>query len=221
MPRGKQKTKDEFADWTVRALRYIRDNLKFFGWAVGALIVIFVITVAVNRVSAYRTDKAEKALLAAHAQQPGSEAREKALEEVAGDYGSTAAGREAMMFLGDDLFAKGNFGGAAKQYEDLAKSAKNLPMLEVAALHKLAKTQKALGQLDTAAKTYLAAADSKGNLNRADSLYQAGLCYEDMKNYDEASKLYRKVLDSVSEGETRSKSEERILWLMANGHITG
>lgn len=207
-------------DWTVHAIHYVRDHYKKILWVVGVTFAVFIVVIAVDRIDSYRTGNAERALLAAHDLAPGTAERQKALQDVASDYASTPAGREAMMALGDELFARGDLTAAAEQYESLAGSAKRLPLMEVAALHKLAKAQRATGRTEDAAKTYLKAAENAGNLNRADSLYQAGFCYEELKNYNEALQLYKRVLDSGAEGDIRSKSEERILWLMANGVVS-
>jgi tetratricopeptide (TPR) repeat protein len=207
-------------DWTVHALRYVRDHFKKILWVAGITVAVFIVVIAINRINSYRMNNAEKVLLAAHNFAPGSAERQKALEALAADYGSTPAGREATMALGDELFARADFYAAVTQYENLVKSAKRLPLMEVAALHKLAKAQRATGRTEDAAKTYLTAAENTGNLNRADSFYQAGFCYEELKNYNEALRLYQRVLDSGAEGDIRSKSEERILWLMANGVVS-
>lgn len=198
---------------------FIRDNFKIISWVVGVTIVVFVLVVAGNRYQSYRTSKAADALY--EAQKSAGDARQRALLNIADDYGGTPAGREAMMMSGDDLFARGDYAGALVQFENLATKGKGNPLMEAAALHKVAATQRALGKIEDAAKTYLSAAGNYKNLNKDESFYQAARCYEDLKQYGEAAKLYKRVIDSQSEGEFKSLSEERILWLVANGSISG
>lgn len=184
-------------------------------------ILVFIILIGLNRIHSYRTDKAVKALYAAAKLGPASTEQQKALEEVADDYSSTPAGREAMMILGDQLFARGDFQAALGKYEDLAEHSGGVELLKIAALHKVAATQRALGKIDEAAKTYLSAAEDLKNLNKADSFYQAARCLEDLKQYDGAAKYYKKVIEISADGDTKSQSEERLLWLMANGLVSG
>lgn len=185
------------------------------------LLIAIVISFSVSRVRSYRVEKADREFYEAQKLQPASEAQQKALEEVADDYGSTPAGREAMMVLGDQLFTRGDYQAAFDKYEELASHSGGVELLKIAALHRAAAAQRALGKLDDAAKTYLSAAEDPKNLNKADSFYQAARCYEDLKQYDEAVNLYKKSMEASAESETKSQSEERLLWLMANGLITG
>jgi tetratricopeptide (TPR) repeat protein len=221
LPRGKKKPKDEIADWSVHAVHFVRDNLKTVSWVVTVLLVAVIVYFGVGRVLSYRVNKAEKLLYAAELLASGSEVQQKALADIADDYGSTAAGREATMLLGDQLYARGDYQAALDRYEELAAKSGRAELMKIAAMHRAADAQRAMGKLDEAAKTYLAAAEDPKNLNRVDSYYQAGRCYEDLKQYDEAVKLYRKAMEISAESETRSQSEERLLWLMANGIITG
>lgn len=168
----------------------------------------------------YRTNKANDALYAAQKLAQGSAEQQKALEEISDDYTSTPAGREAMMFLGDMFVARGDFASALPQFENLAKKSKGNGLLKIAALHKVAAAQRAMGKAEDAAGTYLTAAEDFKNLNKEDSLFQAASCYEYLKQYDEAAKLYRRVIDTSPESGIKSKSEERLLWLIADGSVS-
>jgi tetratricopeptide (TPR) repeat protein len=162
-----------------------------------------------------------KALYETQRRGESSGEQQNELKDIIDHYGSTAAGREAMMVLGNQLYKKGDFAGALEQFENLARKSGGSPLLKIAALHSAASTQKAMGQLEDAAKTYLSAADDAMNLNKSQSLYQAARCYEDLKQYAEAEKLYRKIIDSTEESDAKSLSEERLLWLIASGFISG
>jgi len=202
-------------------IHFIRDNLKVVSWVLTVAIVLFIIVIGVSRVHAYRAGKATGALYAAQRLQAGSADQQKALEEVADDYSSTPAGRQAMLLSGDILMARGDFTAAQAQFENLAKNSKGNNLLKIAAMHKEAAAERAMGKLEDAAKTYLAAAEDPRNLNKEDSFYQAARCYEELKQYAEAAKFYKKVIESAQESGTKLKSEERLLWLIANGSISG
>jgi len=207
--------------WTVHALTFIRDNLKILSWAVTIAVVFFIAIAITSRVHAYRSDQAVKALYEAQKRGEGSSEQQNALKDIIDHYSGTAAGREAMIVLGNQLYKKGDFAGALEQFEKLAKKNKGNSLLKIAALHSVAATQRAMGHIEDAAKTYLAAADDSRNLNKSQSLYQAARCYEDVKQYGEAEKIYRKIIESSEEGDAKSLSEERLLWLTANGSISG
>ncbi len=205
----------------MHAFTFVRDNLKVAGWMAGIAAIVLLIVLSGNRIHSYRVNKAAGALYAAQTMAAGSAEQQKALEEMADDYSSTPAGREAMLLLGDIYMARGDIDLAQEKFGELAKKSGGTPLMQIAALHRLAAAQKAAGRTQDAAKTFITAADNLKNLNRPESLYQAGLCYEELKQYDEAAKIYRRVTDSASEGDARSKSEERLLWLIASGTISG
>jgi len=205
----------------VHVLRFIRDNLKMVIWVASATVVIFVVVVVANRIHSYRSDRAVIALFEAKKMSEGSSEQQSALKEVAQDYGSTAAGQEAMIYLGNQLLKKNDFAGALEQFENLAEKVRGSELLHVAALHRVAATKRAMGNIEDAAKTYLMAASDPKNLEMADSLFQAARCYEELKQYDEAAKLYRRVIDSTNERDAKLQSEERLLWLIANNSISG
>ncbi len=204
----------------MHVIHFIRDNLKVISWILTAALLVFIVVLGVGRWQSYRVKKADDRLFEAQKFALATPEQQKILEEVADDYTSTPAGREAMMALGDQFFARGDFQAALEKYEELQEHSA-VPLMKVAALHKVAAAQRALGKLDDAAKTYLTAAAYPKNLNKADSFYQAAGCYEELKQYDEAAKLYKKVMEISEEGGAKLKSEERLLWLVANGSISG
>ena len=199
----------------------MKDNLKIVGWAALIAAVIVVSITVGNRYRAYQANKAIGALYAARGVESGSEAQQKALKEVAEDYRSTAAGREAMMMLGDLFLNRGDFAAALEQYESLAGASGRSELLKVAAIHRSAKVLRSMGKTEEAAQKYLAAAEDKKNLNKAESYFEAARCFEDLKQYGEAAKFYRMAIDVAQSGDVRSKSEDRILWFVSNGLISG
>ena len=206
---------DEFVDWTMHVYMFVRKHIKVIAGVTGLVIVIFAGVMGGIYLSEYRANKAAKALYNAQEMLAGSSKQLEALEEVADKYGSTGSGRLALLTLGEELFKKGEYEAAATQFKVLSQKSKNTPLLQVVALHCMAKSLFALGEIEQAAQAYLNASQVPGNLNRDDSLYQAARCYEEMKNFDEARKIHSKVIDTGTNETTKSRSEERLLWLIA------
>lgn len=221
MPRGKKKhTHDEFVDWTVHVIRFIRDNYKPVVWGVALVALVAAALWGGIFLKDYRAGKASELLYKARKMQPGSDAQLSALKEVADDYTSTGSGKMAMFMYGEALFEKKDYEGAAREFERLSDKTARRPFLKVAAMHKKAESLYAMGKIEDAAKTYLEAALIPQNKNKDDSLYQAARCYEDKKDFAQAESLYRKIMDTANDDQTKFRAEERLLWLFANGSIS-
>lgn len=96
-------------------------------------------------------------------------------------------------------------------------------MLYIAAMHRLAEAQLALGDANAAAETYLKAAADPHNLVSQDSRLRAAECLERAKEFEQAARLYRQVIDEAGEDDmqVKNKSEERLLWLISNRSVEG
>lgn len=220
LPRGKKKP-DELIHWSVPVISFIREHARLLGWVATVIVLLLIVFIVENRVSAHRMNKSLVAFYKVQMLPQGSEKQQNALKELIKDYGSTSAGREAMILLGNQLFKQGDYAGALEQFETLVKNSRGNTLLMIESLHRVALSQRALNKMEDAAKTYLTAANEPGNLNMVESLYLAAQCYEEIKQYDEAAKIYRRVIDSPVEGNMKSLSEERLLWLISNGLISG
>jgi tetratricopeptide (TPR) repeat protein len=222
LPRGKKKlTQDEFVDWTVHVMRFIRDNYKAVVWVAVFSVLFAALVWGGTAFIEYRTEKASTLLYQARNMQSGSEEQLKAFKEIADDYTSTGSGKIAMFMYGEALYEKKDYENAAKEFETLSKKSKGRPFLKVAAMHKLAESFYAMGKIEDAAKTYVEASSVPKNENIDDSLYQAAGCYEDIKNFAEAETIYRKILDTGKNDRIKFQAEERLIWLIASGAIGG
>jgi len=201
-------------------MRFIRDNYKPVLWGVALVVLIAGALWAGMFLKEYRGNKASELLYKARKLQPGSDQQLAALQKVADDYTSTGSGKIAMFMYGEALFEKKDYEGALKEFEQLSNKTPRRPFLKVAAMHKMAESQYAMGKIEDAAKTYLEAALVPKNEIKDDSLYQAARCYEDMKDFAQAETLYRKIMDTSKDDQTKFRAEERLLWLFANGSIS-
>lgn len=200
-------------------MRFIRDNYKPVLWVAAIVVLIAAALWGGMSLKEYRAGKASDLLYQARKMQPGSDEQLKALKDVADDYTSTGSGKIAMFMYGEALFEKRDYEGAAREFQVLSKKTAKRPFLRVAAMHKMAESLYAMGKIEDAAKTYLEASSIPENKNKDDSLYQAARCYEDMKDFAQAESMYRKILDTAKDDQTKFHAEERLLWLIANGSI--
>lgn len=221
MPRSKSKPDDEFRNWTVHALLWIKSNWKGALELTGFAVIIFAIVFGATSYWHSRSDSAAMDLYAASRTSKDATQMESSLLEVVDDYGRTPAGKQAMMMLGDMYLSKGDFPKAMEQFKILAGKSRNHPMLYIAALHKLAETELASGDANAAAGTYLKAAADPSNIVSGDSRLRAAACFEHAGNFVEAEKLYKQVIDEEADPLIKEKSEERLLWLIANHRVSG
>jgi tetratricopeptide (TPR) repeat protein len=207
----------------LHAILWIKGHWKSVLEAVALVLIVAVVVFGAsnywNTRSGLAAEELYKASLAA-----GDAGKEiEMLLKVAGDYTRTSAGKQAMMRLGDLYMGKGEYASAIEQFKNLAGRSRNNPMLYIAALHKLAEAQFKSGDFAGAAETYLKAAADPHNLISQQSRFMAAQCYESAGKYNDALGLYRQIIDESKAGDEamKAKSEERIIWLAADGHANG
>ncbi len=189
--------------------------------AVGAVAVAVIM--GASAYGRYRADAAALKFYAADKLENKSDARLEALKKVAKDYSRTSAGRQATMQLGDMLAERGDRDGAIEQFRLLAEGSRNQPLFRVAALHRIADLQLAAGNSAEAAETFRKAAADPKNLTALTSELLAASCLERAGDYAGAALLYKRIIKDAGEGDraVREQSEERLIWLSANGLIAG
>ncbi len=221
MPRQKKHAGDEFRDWTLHALLWLKHNwkgaLELAGVAILAIIVLF----GARAYWRYTSESAAEKLYAAAQLEVQSAERQAELAELVERWPRTAAGKQAMMLLGDEYLQAQEYGKAQELFRELAGRSRNHPMLMIAALHRLAEAQIAAGDPGAAAETFMKAAADPHNRIALQSRLQAAACEELADNRDQAAALYRQIIDEAGEGDAavKAESEERLLWLAAHGHL--
>lgn len=223
MPRGKKRPHDEFKDWTVHALLWIRNNWKTTIEIVAIAAVVFAVMAGARVYWQHRSHAAADAFYKVQSIPPDSDERVKGLMEITSDYSRMPAGKQAMMKLGDAYLEREEYDKAKEQYRRLAGRSRNLPILRIAALHKLAEAEQAEGDSEAAAQTYLKAAADPGNELELISRLRAAVSFERAGRLKQAAGLYRQIIEEAGDGDldVRMMSEERLLWLITNGHIDG
>ncbi|MBT3182186.1 MAG: tetratricopeptide repeat protein [Deltaproteobacteria bacterium] len=217
----KQKAHDEFVDWTLHTLIWIKKRWKSALEIVGLAVLVFVVVVGATHYWDWRSNTAAEAYYKTSLLKEDSDLRVKALEGVADDYLGTLAGKRALMDLGNIYLKKENYDLAAKKFQLLAGKSRNHPMLFVAAMYKLAETQAASGDAAAAVETYLKVAADPNNLISMNSRFKAAKTLEGVGEYEKAAGIYRQIIDEATEKDffAKDKSEERLLWLMVRGHV--
>lgn len=223
LPRGKRKPGGEFKDWSLHALIWLRYNWKsaveFIVVAIVAVGVLFGARQYWRHQSAAAADSLYEAIMLGS----GSDEQIKSMTHVVKEWPRTASGKQAMMILGEIYLDKGEHDKATELFRLLASRSRNNAMVKTAALHNLAETQLAMGEADLAAETYVKAAADPHNLLALDSRIRAAASFERAGKFKEAAMLYSQIIDEAGDDDryVKDKSEERLLWLMANGRIEG
>lgn len=217
LPRGKKKQHDEFRDWTMHAILWIKDNWQIAVEVVVAAGFAFAIVIGASTYWNYRSDKAAGLFYEASKLAANSDEQIKKLEEIADDYSRTAAGKQSMMQLGNIFLEKKDYDKAAEIFQRLAGRSRNHAILMIAALHKTAEALYDKGDFAGAAETYLKAAADPHNLISAKSRYLAAACFEKTGNLDKAESLYKQVIEDAKDEDAdrmvKEQSEERLIWL--------
>jgi predicted negative regulator of RcsB-dependent stress response len=223
LPRGKKKSNDEFRDWTIHALIWMRKNWKGVAEFTGALIVVISVLFIARGYWQHHSTQAGEELFQASSMEAGSSEQIEKLSEVVEGWPRTASGKRAMMMLGGIYLQQKNYDKAQEMFTMLAGRTRSFAMLEIAALHRLAETQLASGDAEGAANTYIKAAADPHNLVSLDSRIRAAACLEKAENFEKAAVLYKQVVTDAGETDQNLKdeSEERLIWLMADGKIKG
>lgn len=222
LPRGKERPHDDFVDWTMHVIIWLRKHWTTAVEVVAVAVVVFAVVIGADYYSTHKAQAAAEKVFELETSSAGDEDRLAELTEIAGDYSRTFAGKHALMEEGDLLLKKGEYGKAKERFIALADSSRNLPALRIAALHRLANAQLMDSKPAEAAKTYRkAAADPHNEISLISELLAAA-CLERAKDYGGAEELYRRIIGDAGENDAavRDVSEERLIWLTAKGYIS-
>ncbi|MFH0800216.1 MAG: hypothetical protein V2A66_08580 [Pseudomonadota bacterium] len=223
LPRGKQKPHDEFKDWTINVLIWIKENWRTSIELLAVAAVALAVMVGANTYWTHRSEKAAEMLYSASLLKAGSDEQMKALGEVAEGYSRAPAGQQAMMQLGGIYLDSKNYDKAMGEFRMLAARSRSKAVLNVAAQHMIAATELAKGDWTAAAESYLKAAADPHNLIALESRYRAAACLERSGDAARAVQLYRQVIADAKEEDraVRDLSEERLIWLIASHKVQG
>jgi tetratricopeptide (TPR) repeat protein len=222
LPRGKQKSTNEFVSFIEHAERWVAENFRQVVVGVVAAALIFVAVLGVRYYRGWHEDKAADALAQA-LRIDDAPARTEALTNVATNFGATTSVREAQALLGNEAYTRNAYAEAERWYRALADDAGNYPSLEVYALHQLGSVYAAQGVWERAAEAYRTARGVHGNLIMLESAFNEARCLEHLGRYDEARTRYQEIIATAKDVDLslKAKSEERMLWLIAHQQSRG
>lgn len=219
LPRKKKKPGSELTTFAERIYAWVMIN-----WRKVVAVTAFVVVISLSALGAYqyhvwKEESGSKAL--AVAMSTKGSAQVDALVAVADGYARTAAGREAMLMLGNRWLKENNADNAKRWFAEAADRARSYPILKTYALHQLGHIHAQANEWEDAAQAFNRAAETKGNVINMRSTYEEARCLEELKKYDDARSLYEKIVASSDESAQAVKalSEERLLWLAADQRI--
>jgi tetratricopeptide (TPR) repeat protein len=219
LPRKKKKSGADLATFAERTYAWVMINWRKVAAASASVIVISLSALGAYEYHVWKEESGSKAL--AVAMLSTGPAQADALATVASEYARTAAGREAMLMLGNSWLKEGNADNAKQWFAEAADRSRGYPILKTYALHQLANLYAQAGDWEGAAQVFDRAAETKGNVINMRSRYEEARCLEELKKYDDARSLYEKIIASSDKSAQAVKalSEERLLWLAANRRI--
>lgn len=219
LPRKKKKGGDDIATFAEKAYAWAAVNWRKIVAVSAAVIVIFLSALGAYEYHVWKEDQAARALAAATGKEGTT--RVDALAAVADRYARTAAGREAMLLLGNRWLKEGNADNALRWFDEVADRTRSYPILKTYALHQIGHLHAQAGDWEQAAQAFEGAAQIKGNMIKMRSLYEEARCLEELGKFGDASSLYEKIIASSdnSARAVKALSEERLLWLAADRRI--
>ena len=223
LPRGKGRPHDEFVDWTMHVIVWLRQHWTTVVEVAAVAVVVVAIIIGADYYSTHKAQAAADKVFALERSGTDEDQKLAELNEIADDYSRTFAGKHALMEEGDLLLKKGENEEAMERFVALSDSSRNLPALRIAALHRLANAQLIDKKPAEAAKTYRKAAADPHNEIALISELLAAACLEKAKDYKGAEELYKRIIEDADENDSavREVSEERLIWLTAKGYISG
>lgn len=222
LPRGKKKPADDIATFVERAYAWAHRQWRLIGLAFVLGAVLFVAAVGLHKYTGWKAARAASALADAERIEAADE-RADALVHIAQKYPRVGAGLAAAVMLGNESLSAEKLDDALRWYEFLRDRARPQPITRVFALHAAGLVRERQGAWEEAAIDYRQAANVKGNVIRAISIYGEARCREHLGQYEQARELYRKAIDAAGDIDagTAAKSEERLLWLISHDAARG
>lgn len=190
---------DEFAEDMMRTVNFVKKySTEVLAVAVGLLVIaVGLVFISQNKAKSeaeagLMLNSAHGALLAGNPVQA-----QEGYREIAARHGSTAAGQEARIYLGNLNFQQRNYQEALKHYQGCAKSRPRNPILLHAALSGVAACLEQQGDFAGAAEKYLSIAERlpKEEYLAPSALMEAGRCFAEAGQPERARQAFQGVID--------------------------
>jgi TolA-binding protein len=189
---------DEFVDWVMSAVDYVRAHYKVFLAGLGVVVlallgVQYLIQSQARARSQADTLLGEALILEAEGQ---SEEAQRVIDDVLQRFGGTPAAGQAMLMLANRHLDAGELDEARTLYgRYLADYGNDNPVLRFAANSGLAATLEAEGQTEPAAQAYRQLAEeNRGSFQAALALWEAAKCYERLGAEDKRREALEQIV---------------------------
>lgn len=188
---------DEFLDWTMQAVDYVRERMQLFA---GGLVAVVLLILAINYIiESQDVAREEAATLLGDvlmAEESGQSDKVIALvEELIGNYAGTPAAAQGTLVLANRHFSQGNYGEARRLYETYLDDYGQTDVLIYGAWSGIASCLEAQGShRDAAAKYEEYAAAHPGSVQAAMALMEASRCYGKLGDLTARKRLLEQII---------------------------
>ena len=171
---------DEFVEWIMQAVEYVKERANLFG---GGVVAVIVVIMAINYfIESNEANRLKAAALLGDVLmvEQGGEPTEaiRLAEELVSSYAGTPAAAQGVVLLANLHYAQGRYAAARGYYQSYLDNYKPLDVLAYAAQSGLGACLEAEGQLLAAAQHYEAyAAQQAGTIREAMARMEAARIY--------------------------------------------
>ena len=171
---------DEFLEWIMQAVEYVKERANLFG---GGIVAVIVVIVAINYfIESQEANRLKAAALLGDVLmvEQGGEPTEaiRLAEELVSSYAGTPAAAQGVVLLANLHYAQGRYAEALGYYQSYLDNYEPLDVLAYAAQSGLGACLEAEGQLLAAAQHYEAyAAQQAGTIREAMARMEAARIY--------------------------------------------
>jgi len=220
--RNKRATKaeieeDEFLEWVLRAIEYLKARAQLF---IGSAVAIVAVIAIVSSMQTQRTEARERAAAllfeATIADRSGQTDQVISLgQQLVDDFAGTPAAAQGMIMLGNRYFGLGRYADAKRLYHQYIEAHGDQNALIYAALTGLAACREANGDLEGAARDYVAYADNNpASPPSALALMQAARCYGQLGDTARRRELLERVTQQHSLTPVAQRAKEQLSMMM-------
>jgi TolA-binding protein len=208
---------DRVAVAATQAYEYARRNARWVlgGIAVAAVAIVVALLLAQGRARAER--QASSAMTQAQGLYMSGDFSQAAtqFQAVADHYGSARSARLARLYEANAQLASGNAADAEQSFRRFLGSSRTDPISLAAAHRGLGGSLAGQGKTAEAAAEYEKAAKIDGDPMLADDWLNAGRCYLEAGQKNDAVRAFQAVLDQSSQSAAASEAKERLAEALA------
>ncbi|MDA0337344.1 MAG: tetratricopeptide repeat protein [bacterium] len=220
--RNKRATKaeleeDEFLEWVLRSIEYLKTHAQLI---VGGVVGIVAVIAIVSFMQTQRGEASERAAAllfeATIADRSGQVDQVIRIgQQLVDTYAGTSAAAQGMVLLGNRYFTLGRYADAERLYHQYLDAHGDLDALTYAAVTGLAACREAKGDLEGAARDYVAYADNHPvSPPSALALMQAARCYAQLGDVVRRRETLERVTQQHSATPVAQRAREQLGMMM-------